>query len=678
MPVARTLLAVLCACGALAIVAVHPVAPGLLATGLVIHAALLWLRPALWLTILPALIPTLDLSPWTGWFLIGEAEPFALVTIAVLLLREPPAARDLWPTGWPGMCLALGVIVSGLGILIGVLAGPETPVASALTMLTPANAWRLTRGPLAALALLPFLIHRQRVHGDVARRLGGGMLAGICLVGALIALERGLFVDLLDFTSDYRAIGPFASMHFGGGHIGAYLAIALPFLVWSLPRGRPAIAPQVQEIAPGVRLTRHQDGPVRPSGDDTRAAMTARLVLGALAGVAAAYILAATFARAALVTTGVSVLVGVGLYVLARTRGGRRGTIAGIAWAAGGLAVLGGVVAVAVLTPRMLVRLTTVEEDMQVRQANWSGRLSLMGGSIPAHLFGMGTGTYPRVARMAPGMHQRPSDVAITQEGRRPVLRLHPGSALYLGQKVQVTPGASYRLTVDLRAPDGQTSLTVLLCEKWLLYSDACQSHSLVPPEGLNWRTAGVTWTSATMGRARFLGMARPVEFSLAVSGPNVVEVGPLTLTAANGDALLGNPAWREGLTHWFPTDDHHLTWQIKNQFLMLWFENGLLGLLVFLAVIATGIGGGLGAVLRGDASAAPVVAAMAGFLAAGLLDYLTTAPRLAMLLWLLIGTGLALRVPAQPVSGTIADGTGAYGTGRPPQQTRRTRGDRG
>jgi hypothetical protein len=49
--------------------------PGALwvAAALAAYAALLWWKPVAWLFAVPALLPVLDFSAWTGWFYVREA-----------------------------------------------------------------------------------------------------------------------------------------------------------------------------------------------------------------------------------------------------------------------------------------------------------------------------------------------------------------------------------------------------------------------------------------------------------------------------------------------------------------------------------------------------------------------------------------------------------------------------
>ena len=90
---------------------------------------------------------------------------------------------------------------------------------------------RLAKSFFTALAPLPFLRARMRAHSDALVWLGTGMSVGLFLVAAAVPVERALFADICDFTTDHGVVGTFSSMHVGGGYIGACIATALPFLL---------------------------------------------------------------------------------------------------------------------------------------------------------------------------------------------------------------------------------------------------------------------------------------------------------------------------------------------------------------------------------------------------------------------------------------------------------------
>lgn len=646
---------------ALAIAGFHPVAPASLLALLIAYAGALWWKPQLWLVALPVVIPALALAPWTGWLMVGEHEPFLLVTLGVLLIRSPPEVSDLHVPGWPGRLLLIGCAVACIGLGLGLM-DPDTPMrASALPMLAAENAVRLFSAPLGALALLPFLASRQRTHGDAAALLSAGMVLGLGMVGALVVIERGLFVGVLDISRDYRVVGPFASMHFGGGHIGAYLAMALPFLVWCLPRpaaprGGQTIRPELPNNIRLVRIDR-ATGAIPRDPSSRPLATIARLAIGSMVGALGAYTLLVAFARSALAISILSVAVAVVLFAVAISRG-RRAPVFAILAAIGLLAALGGIgVAFAVLSPRMAGRLETVTTDMRQREANWTGGLAFMDHSVPRIMFGMGTGTYPRLVLARGDRRSAPSDLVIANDAERRLLRMFPGSPLYLGQKVTLTPSSTYALSVTLRAPDTAATLSVALCEKLLLYSDNCRAVAVPAQAGLGWRTVTSTLESGPLGTPRFLGLARPVELSLFPGRHDAaIDIAHVSLRGPDGKEVIANGNWSDGLTRWYPTDDDHLVWQIKNQYLMLFVEGGVFGLMAFLMVALSAVAGAVRSVLRGEIHAAPVAASLIAFLCAGLLDYLTGAPRLSMLFWLLVAMGLTLGrprgLPEQPRRG--------------------------
>jgi VanZ family protein len=93
----RLVLAAICLASAAALAWEYPLGGWQALAALAAWVAVLWLRPALWFIMLPAIMPSLDLAPWTGWIAVSEADIAVLATVAVLLLRAPPSRQDLWP-----------------------------------------------------------------------------------------------------------------------------------------------------------------------------------------------------------------------------------------------------------------------------------------------------------------------------------------------------------------------------------------------------------------------------------------------------------------------------------------------------------------------------------------------------------------------------------------------------
>jgi len=397
MTLARLVAAALCLALTGVITINYPLAPWLLGTALTLYTLALWRWPSLWLAVIPAVLPALDLTPWTGWTQVGEPDLFVLVTIGILALRAPPRRADFVLEGLPAAVLALIVVSYLLGVALGLaLPGPEG--GSDNPYLRPDNALRLAKGFFTALALLPFLSERMRTRSDTLAWLGAGMAVGLALVAAATLAERAVFTGLFDFTTEYRVVATFSSMHIGGGYIGAYLAMALPFLLVFLLRPRAPSLLAMFGIATGV-----------------------------------GYALVVSFARAAYAAALISVITAcLGWVWAARRR--QSGNLSLLVFSMVPLLLVGGIVIAAFDTPFMTERLQTVTPDLADRENNWSGGLALRDDNLATWLFGMGLGTYPRIVLARKPNGRFPTNFVVEHDGAYPFLSLHAGLPSYLGQ----------------------------------------------------------------------------------------------------------------------------------------------------------------------------------------------------------------------------------------------------
>jgi hypothetical protein len=606
MLILRRLAAAVCLAGVLGGIASYPLSPWPLAAALLAYAATLWRWPALFLLILPIVIPACDLGLWTGWMVVGESDLFILITLAVLLLRTPPQPTDLLPSRWPTTILALVIAVYTLSTITGLTRPLGYAPDSANPFLRPDNALRLVKPLAEALALFPFIRQRQRTHGDALTWLGWGIVAGLVAVSLETLAERRLFTDgVLDFSTDYRVAGPFSSMRVGGGHIGAYLVLALPFLL-------------------GVGHRRLSRG------------AAALIVVAAIGG---GYTLAVTYARTAygagLAALGVAGL----LWLLARSRSGG-GRILAIVPLVLILAGLGAAAASSVMRGRF----AGAAGDLITRESNWRDGWAVRDRGLLPAAFGMGLGTYQRAMLSRSSVNQ-PSDIGLDRDtaGAFVTLRIH--SPFFLGQKVSLPTDGAVRLTLSFRADAAGAMLGVSLCDKVLLYSDNCRGPLIRPAAPGTWETASITLPVEGLGRRALGGLLRrPVELSLfdPIAG-TTLGLRDVSLTGPSGASLLANGDFAHGLDRWIFTDDSHVSWRILNQYLMQLFETGVLGLLALLALCGLAIAGGVRAVWSGEPMGAAVAGSVVAFLISGLFDNVLEAPRVATLVFLILLAGLVL-----------------------------------
>ncbi|HUB97744.1 MAG TPA: hypothetical protein VL993_17605 [Stellaceae bacterium] len=596
----------------------EPIARALIVAGLLLYGGILWRWPIAWLVAVPALVASLDLAFWTGRLTIEEPDLVVLVTIAVLALRAPPTRRDFTVRSVGGTAIALATLATSLGLVRGLLV-PGPAGGSSMIELEPADAIRVAKGFFAALALLPFLRNAWRTQERAPVLFGAGMAAGLAIVAAAAIHERFVFTGLWNFTAPYRIVATFSDMHLGGGFLGAYVVLALPF-VFRLMSSRAAVA------------------------------MTCLFAVAA----GGLYTLVVTFARGAYGSAIVSNAVLL-LGWLRSDRKAPRGATT-LVLPAALLCVVGGAIAYsATTTPVMEFRLALAARDLDERLALWSEGLGLRGRGVGTTLFGTGLGTYARTVLAREPSSDAPGNFVLRSEDGRHFLALEGGLPLYVGQRVDVGPDATYRLSFALRAAGDYGPIVASLCEKVLLYSTHCQSAEAWPRRDGAWVDYSAELLSDGIGSgSRFRALRRPVELALFVRRPgSIVDVTNVRLRDGAARNLIANGDFSQGMAHWFYTDDVHTVWRIENQYLMSVFEEGAVGLAALLFLVGTALWRSLGAIRAGAAMAPAYAASLVAFLASSLFDCPLEVPRLATLVYLIAFVAItAGEAPLRPVSG--------------------------
>ena len=584
-----------------------PFAPLLLSVGLIIYGAVLYRYRLAWLTVLPALLPVLDLAPWSGWFFLDELDFVVLLTIAAGLWRnetQPDESPALGVSLW--CAVALLVLSYSISVSIGLLPLPPWDANAFSSYYSHYNSVRMSKGVFEALALF-YIFLRQR---DDARRsaalLVAGMVTGIAGVVVAVLWEKFRFTGLMDFASEFRVTATFSGLHNGGNDLEAYIVLAQPFIVAAMI----------------LRRTWRAN------------------IAGALLFVLSTYALFITFSRAgllALVVNGVVLTFALALSFrregLALLSGGLRmvlllGSVAGVVF----MLLLG--------SSYFQARLSAAHKDWDYRVLQSRKTVEMMRPDWQTTLFGMGVGSYPAVVYERNPQNNRPSAYRFEVDGNNQFVRLFPGIQLYFGQWLgAVTPFEKYRLILNAR-PHGPGSLTGFLCEKTLQYSFSCAKHSfeLKPSDG--WVEHQAEIDAEMVGyNEHDLGWfsRRPVEFAFSNSSKDaVIDVDNVRLLNAAGQDLLVNGNFTHGADRWFFTVDDHTPWQNWNHVVHLFFEQGWFGVISFLVFLIC-IYARLGMqVVRGQWLAAVAMAALSSFLSVGVFGFLFDTPRMALIFFFL------------------------------------------
>ncbi|HMC14231.1 MAG TPA: hypothetical protein VKI18_01270 [Albitalea sp.] len=656
----------------------HPLWPN---AALLLFAAwtvgIVW-RPSIWLCVVPASLPLLNFSPWTGWLTFDELDLLLLGVIAAgharLALR--PAAPADGGAGLPRF-VCVSVLVFSVASVIALGRGFADAGGFSFgwfqSYVEPMNSLRVFK-PLLWMLLIAAPMHERIVDSreQAMRSLGAGMSVGLTLVGLAVVWERLAHPGLLNFSLPYRTVGAFWEMHVGGAAIDAYLALAAPFAAWAVWSARtPArwsAAALVALLTGYVCLTTFSRGvylavaaplvllgiqlAARWPADAATASFARRAVVAAASSAAATGLVVVAYALAGYRGVIVVVLAAAALLALAARR-----WPAGFAWrSTAGRALMAALViealAVAWTGSFLIERMSQSDRDFGSRLAHWKSGLGLL--YDPAdRAFGIGLGRLPaHYARFVRGGEfsgtvQWRDDGAgkpsVTLAG--PVSRRKLAGQYSLMQQVPLLHGRDrYRVELDYRVWT-PTPIFVGVCELHLLYERQCQgAWANLVPSSSSWQHLSLTLHGPELDAGPWF--ARRLGF-LAVSvleANRAVEIGRLALTTTGDRPLLRNGDFSDRLAHWFPSaQGYFVPWHIDNLYLELLIERGPAGLLAFVVLVGWTLRRLMSAPGR-DAMLAPFLAAsLCGILLVGLVSSVLDAARPQFLMWFLLGFALLL-----------------------------------
>ena len=739
----------------------RPYAP-LLAAIVLMHTVLQVRWPLLWLASLPALLPLLDWSPWSGWLALQEFEIFMLGLLAAGYWNLPQQQKG-------GRLATSSRVLLGaycLSWLVALFIGVNGAQAGLMESgsLGAMNVLRGAKGFLLALLLLPLLSRAWSQREQALwKYFVPGAIAGLGIASLAVILERWLFTGLSDFASDYRAVGSFYEMFAGGAALDCYLSAMLPICVWWLMQrrldarsafgaavlalatyaalatfsrgvylacvvtaivlawaqhkvhrntsGRTGVMSYLWLIAGGyaMSLVFHFGGyrtlaaallallavlalspaarlrlaPVQglmaavlivvmlalalllPKGPYLATALAAVLTLAGLAwgrfrGEGGVWVLWAGAIGLSLATPLVSAywradgewvpMLGWLVYVwatlaLARFAGWWRQSYAALAMP-GTLVLMLGMIVPVVGNYYMGARFSTAATDLEGRLSHW-GDVAALSRTPAAVLAGNGVGRFVDEYYWHNRRAEQPSALALADDGQAYIRLIPPRTmrgfedVVRLSQRIEV--GAA-PLTLHLRVRSSATDgvFQASLCDKWLLYPFNCISGNVAKLDK-SWQEVSIP----LRGQRQIDGksLIRPAVLMLSSNNTNQsrsIDIADLRLEDANGKSLLQNGNFSRGLSHWYYTSDrHHLPWHAKNMWLHVFFEQGLIGLTLFVLLWVFALVALLSRMQRADQSAPMLLATLLGVLSVGLFDSLLDFTRINVLIFLLLWLSL-------------------------------------
>ncbi|WP_394753911.1 O-antigen ligase family protein [Crenothrix sp.] len=587
----------------------YPIAPLWLAGFLLCYGCLLHRYPATWLFFIPALLPIMDFTAWTGRFFCDEFDLLVLTTVAVQLWQVPQKQAQALFSKTTRLLFWLYCLCYGISLLRGLLPLQAVDANAFSNYYSNYNSLRVGKGLLWGILLLPALKYACQNTPQAMLYWAYGVLSGLTGVIIIAVVERALFTGVFDFSSHYRINALFSSMHTGGGHIESYLMLSLPFIAVLFFNSSASFI----SIFCGISLF-----------------------------VAGLYVLLVTFSR------GGYIGFAVGFVVL----------IASLAFRHKDTLKLNGKLLTRIILPLLMVpiivipvfkgqliqqRFSIFSEDKAIRTNHWLDAVNMMDNNLATYLLGMGIGSYPRTYFWLNTENVVPATYKIENQSGNQYLRLRGGDALFMGQYVSVAPKTQYQIQADVRSKVDNAELSVSICEKSLIYSLRCANsglHIKASPNDTTWQhieqlidTGEVGAKSANIAAGL---LTRPVQLALynANKTGTVIDTDNIKLLDSHGKNQLVNGDFSADTDRWlFATEKHH-PWHILNLWVQVLFDQGLLGLVLGVTLILLSLHNSYKK-LKYNSFAAIFLSAVCGFIIVGWVDSPFDAPRITLLFFL-------------------------------------------
>lgn len=510
-------------------------------------------------------------------------------------------------------------------------------------------------------ALMAATLHRSRP----LMILGGLMLAGILYAG-VTTFSRATYLALMVGTLVGGLLW-FLSRRDAQKKLQWGALRAMPGLLSTLSLGYVFTRGGVQALGVGLAgwgaclVIGHlaarsvSQAPSRASGRNRLLLFLALALLAALAaaGGMAYSMLGSKWVANTTLMAGVS---GLGLGLLTGAGGFSAGRALGPVIGARGVAMVlivisaaVGVVTPALLGSRMEARMSTTDQDMGTRMGHWRDALSIMQPDLATTLFGMGVGRFPASYLWAHSDEKMGTYRFLPDENGHH-LALGSGQDLRFTQRVPLPANQDFTLAMEVRTSDPKVWLHVMLYRRHMIMANEWPGQNLtfethLESTGGEWQKLVWRFNTGDLGEGAMPGRLPLVlelmnwrKYDYVNEAGTVLEFDNLSLKDAQGREWLANGDFSRGLERWFPHYDfNHLPWHVKNLWVNVYFDQGLLGLLGLAGFIATILYAAVRRGLQGDPWGLAVSASMASFLAVGLFGGLLDMPRIIFIGYLML-----------------------------------------
>ncbi|NOQ14288.1 MAG: hypothetical protein GQ583_07425 [Methyloprofundus sp.] len=553
-----------------------------------------------WLIAIPALLPILDFSPWTGRLFFSEFDYFILLTFAISLWygRWNSPLQTLKPAAL--FLLAIYTFFYIISLLKGLFPLQTIDANAFANYYSQYNSLRVGKGLIWAILFLPLLAYKQHTPKSIKRYFTYGVVSGLTITVLSGLWERAIFTGLFDFSSDFRISSTFYSMHTGGAPLDAYLLLSIPFICLLFIESKNSAV---------------------------------RTIFIPLLFSASLYTLLVTYSRGTYIAfVFASIMLLTGLYICYKNQIVSHWKK--LPWLALFFA-LTAIITIPVLKGSFIQhRFSQAYQEVGIRSHHWLDALDMMDAGIIPSLFGMGPGSFPRTYLWNNFTDKAPATFLLQHEKNYDYLHLGSGRPLYIEQIINISAYTNYKLSLNYRIDSSNSRLHISICEKAIQHSFNCQEAELIPQQtNTHWQYFEHNINTQNIGENY-----RPIKLILRNSQPDAsIDIKHISLSSGYKSNVLYNGDFSKGMDHWFFTADDHTPWRTENLWVQILFDQGWLGLIAFTLILFYTIAYLFQQLLKQQYYAAITLSALSGFLVLSVIDSTFDQPNITLLFFMLV-----------------------------------------
>jgi hypothetical protein len=304
---------------------------------------------------------------------------------------------------------------------------------------------------------------------------------------------------------------------------------------------------------------------------------------------------------------------------------------------------------------RMNARFETVNADFRGRIAHWQNAINIMDDDLMTTLFGQGIGTFPITYYWVTQQAKDVGGYSFIQKNQNTYVAFAGSSDVKLSQRIGLSPNNLYKLSVDVRTLDPEAMLQIRICHRQLInpteWNPTCWLiNEKIKNNNGQWQSLNYNVPSKNLGSLKSYLQAPLVitfenrrEYEFNLKKQTLLDIDNLSIKSPEEEELIKNGDFEKGIDHWYAYYDfNHLPWHIKNLWVSVYFDSGIIGLVMFVLLIGYSLTNMFKQYLDKKYFSFACLLGVIGFLCVGCFGTMIDGPRISFLFYFIILINLA------------------------------------